>query len=63
MKTSTRKALRTAVQVVLGLAAAVPIFLSTSGLPADVGAGATAVAVAAAAAKFANLADDYLDEE
>lgn len=63
MKQSTRKALRTAVQVVLGLAAAVPIFLSTSGLPSDVGAGATAVAVAAAAAKFANLADDYLDEE
>ena len=63
MKPSTRKALRTAVQVVLGLCAAVPIFLSTSGVPADVGAGATAIVVAAAAAKFANLADDYLDEE
>lgn len=63
MKRSTRKALRTALQVALGLAAAVPIFLSTSGVPADVGAGATAIAVAAAVAKFANLADDYLDEE
>lgn len=63
MKASNKRALRTAVQVIAGLAAAVPIFLSTSGLPADVGAGATAVVVAAAAAKFANLADDYLDNE
>lgn len=61
MKTSTRKALRTAVQVVLGLCAAVPIFLTTSGVPADVGAGATALAVATAVAKFMNLADDELD--
>lgn len=61
MKTSTRKALRTAVQVVLGLAAAVPVFLTTSGVPGDVGAGATALAVATIVAKFANLADDYLD--
>lgn len=61
MKTSTRKALRTAVQVVLGLCAAVPIFLSTSGIPSDVGAGAAAIAVAAGVAKFMNLADDELD--
>ncbi len=63
MKNSTRKSLRTFVQVVLGMCAAVPIFLTTSGLPADVGAGATAIAVATVVAKFANLADDELDEE
>lgn len=63
MKTSTRKAVRTFVQVVLGICAAIPIFLTTSGTPADVGAGATLIAVTAVVAKFANLADDELDNE
>lgn len=62
MRQSTRRALRTAVQVVLGLCAALPIFLTTSGIPADVGAGATVLAVAAGVAKFANLAEDELDK-
>lgn len=63
MKTSTRKSLNTLIQVVLGVCAAIPIFLTTSGLPADVGAGATVVAVAATVAKFAHLADDELDKK
>lgn len=62
MKVSTKRALRTAGQVLLGLCAAVPIFLTTSGIPADVGAGATALAVATAVAKFVNLAEDELDK-
>lgn len=61
MKTSTLKALRTGVQAILGLCAAVPVFLATSGWPADVGAGATAVAVAAAIAKVMNTVDDVID--
>lgn len=60
MKASTKRALRTAVQVIAGLAAAVPIFLSTSGVPSDVGAGATAVVVAAAVAKLMNTVEDEL---
>jgi hypothetical protein len=62
VKASTRRALHAALHVVLGICAAVPIFLTTSGLPADVGAGATAIAVAATVAKFANLAEDELDK-
>lgn len=62
MSKSTKRALRTAAQVVLGLCAALPIFLTTSGIPADVGAGATAIAVATVAAKIANLAEDELDK-
>lgn len=61
MKNSTREALLTLVQGVLGLCAAVPVFLATSGVPGNVGAGATALAVAAVVAKFMNLAKDELD--
>lgn len=63
MKTSTRKAVRTFVQVVLGMCAAVPIFLTTSGIPQDVGAGAALLAGATIAAKFMNLAKDELKEK
>lgn len=61
MKDSTREALLTVVQWLLGAAAAVPVFLTTSGTPGDVGAGATALAVAATVTKFMNLAKDELD--
>ncbi len=60
MKTSNLKALRTGVQVLLGLCAAVPVFLSTSGVSGDVGAGAVALTVATVVAKFMNLAQDEL---
>lgn len=61
MKHSTREALKTLVQVVAGLAAAVPVFLSTSGISGDVGAGATALAVATVVTKFMELAKDELN--
>ncbi len=62
MKISSKRAVRTGVQVVAGICAAVPVFLSTSGLPGDVGAGAVALAVATTLAKFMNLAQDELDK-
>jgi len=62
MKVSTRKALRTGIQVVLGLCAAVPVFLTTSGIPGDVGAGAALLTVATVTGKFMNLAEDELDK-
>lgn len=62
MKKSTRAALDATIQILSGLAAAVPVFLTTSGIPGDVGAGATALAVTAAVAKFMNLAKDILDD-
>lgn len=61
MKYSTREVIKTIVQFLAGAAAAVPVFLATSGVPGDVGAGATALAVAAAVTKFMNLALDELD--
>jgi acid phosphatase family membrane protein YuiD len=61
MKHSTREVLKTIIQFVAGAAAAVPVFLATSGIPGDVGAGATALAVAAAVTKFMNLALDEID--
>lgn len=63
MKASTRSALRTLVQTVLGVCVAVPIFLTTSGVPQDVGAGAAVLAVATVTAKFMNLAKDELEGE
>jgi hypothetical protein len=63
MKVSTRKALRTFVQVVTGLCVAVPIFLTTSGIPSDVGAGAALLTVATVTGKFMNLAEDELKDK
>lgn len=61
MKNSNREVIKTIVQFLAGAAAAVPVFLATSGLSGDVGAGATALAVAAAVTKFMNLALDELE--
>lgn len=63
MKVSTRKALRTLIQVAIGLCAAVPIFLTTSGIPSDVGAGAALLTAATVTGKFMNLAEDQLDKD
>lgn len=63
MKVSTRSALRTFVQAVLGICAAVPIFLTTSGVEQNVGAGAAVLTVATVTAKFMNLAKDELKDK
>lgn len=60
-KQSTVKALRTAVQVLTGVAAAVPVLLTIEGLGGFATAGATVVAVATGLAKVMNTAADELD--
>ena len=46
--------------MMIGIAAAVPIFLTSSGIPTDVGGGATAVVIAGLAAKLMNQVEDEL---
>jgi hypothetical protein len=60
VKKSDREVVRTVVQVVSGIAAAIPVFMIDNGFSTDAGAGATAVAVAAAVTKLMNIADDYV---
>lgn len=60
MKESTRKSLRTALQVGLGFLTALPILLSSMGVPLAVGVGATILSVSAIAAKFMNLSLDLI---
>ena len=57
-KLSTVKALRTAVQTLTGIAAAVPVLLTIEGLGGFATAGATVVAVATGLAKVMNTAAD-----
>ena len=60
-KQSTVKALRTGVQVLTGVAAAVPVLLTIEGLGGFATAGATVIAVATGLAKVMNTAADELD--
>lgn len=61
LKLSTVKALRTAVQVLTGVALAVPVLLTIEGLGGFATAGATVVAVATGLAKVMNTAADEID--
>ena len=61
LKLSTVKALRTAVQVLTGVAAAVPVLLTIEGLGGFATAGVAVVAVATGLAKVMNTATDELD--
>lgn len=62
-KPSTNRAIRTIAQMVIGFAAALPIFLTTSGIPADVGGGGAVIAITGLVAKAMNLVEDELEDK
>jgi len=55
MTDATRRTIRTAVQVLLGLAAGLPLLVDTAGLPATLPGVGTALAVAAAVTRVMAL--------